>query len=109
MPSCKLSSWRHNFSVDRSPRKHEQYDEARKVFTDIHTKQLDWPEALWEAWISFEHLHGSLEEVESCLDKIEKAQYQTNARRAKVRHISIISVYANRYGHRKLQKLIRLL
>jgi hypothetical protein len=50
---------------------------------DIHTKQLDWPEALWEAWVSFEYLHGTLEEIESCLDKIEKAQYQTNARRAK--------------------------
>lgn len=64
--------------------KHLQFDEARKVFTDIHTKQLDWPEAIWEAWVSFEHLHGTLEEIESCLDKIEKAQYQTNARRAKV-------------------------
>ncbi|KAF8798785.1 hypothetical protein BYT27DRAFT_7202479 [Phlegmacium glaucopus] len=63
--------------------KHQKFDEARKVFTDIHTKQLDWPEALWEAWMSFEHLHGTLEEIESCLDKIEKAQYQTNARRAK--------------------------
>ena len=51
---------------------------------DIHTKQLDWPEALWEAWVSFEYLHGALEEIESCSDKIEKAQYQTNARRAKV-------------------------
>ena len=65
-------------------RKHLQFDEARKVFTDIHTKQLDWPEAIWEAWVSFEHLHGTLEEIESCLDKVEKAQYQTNARRAKV-------------------------
>ena len=71
-------------SIDWSPRKHQQFEEARKVFTDIHAKQLDWPEAIWEAWVSFEHLHGTLEEVESCLDKIEKAQYQTNARRAKV-------------------------
>ncbi|TFK40639.1 hypothetical protein BDQ12DRAFT_601697 [Crucibulum laeve] len=63
--------------------KNEQYDEARGVFMDIHLKQFDWPEAIWEAWISFEHLHGTLEEVETCLDKVEKAQYQLNLRRVK--------------------------
>ncbi|CAA7261390.1 unnamed protein product [Cyclocybe aegerita] len=63
--------------------KHQKYAEARTVFTDIHAKQLDWPEAIWDAWTSFEHLHGSLEDIEACMDKIEKAQYQTNARRAK--------------------------
>ncbi|KIK08003.1 hypothetical protein K443DRAFT_1909 [Laccaria amethystina LaAM-08-1] len=63
--------------------KSERYEEARKVFDDIHTKQLDWPEAIWEAWVSFEHAHGSVKYVESAMDKIEKAQYQTNSRRAK--------------------------
>lgn len=47
-------------------------------------KNLDWPEAIWEAWISFEHLHGSVDQVNACLDKVEKAQYQVNVRRAKV-------------------------
>jgi squamous cell carcinoma antigen recognized by T-cells 3 len=47
-------------------------------------KNLDWPEAIWEAWILFEHLHGSVELVDACLDKVEKAQYQVNIRRAKV-------------------------
>jgi hypothetical protein len=47
-------------------------------------KNLDWPEAVWEAWISFEHLHGTVEQVDACLDKLEKAQYQVNTRRAKV-------------------------
>ena len=55
------------------------------MFDDIHTKQLDWPEAIWEAWVSFEHAHGSAKDVESAMDKIEKAQYQTYSRRAKVR------------------------
>jgi hypothetical protein len=32
----------------------------------------------------FEHLHGSVTDIEDCLNKIEKAQYQTNIRRAKV-------------------------
>ena len=56
-------------------------------------KNLDWPEAIWEAWLSFEHLHGSVDEVDACLDKIEKAQYQVNARRAKVvYHISLLLI-----------------
>lgn len=51
---------------------------------DIHTKQIDWPEAIWDAWSLFEYLHGSVTDIENCLIKIEKAQYQTNVRRAKV-------------------------
>ncbi|KAF8073869.1 hypothetical protein FPV67DRAFT_1479613 [Lyophyllum atratum] len=63
--------------------KYQQYDKARKIFSDIHVKNIDWPEAIWEAWIAFEHLHGSVEELDTCLDKVEKAQYQVNSRRAK--------------------------
>ncbi|KAF9468618.1 hypothetical protein BDZ94DRAFT_1279703 [Collybia nuda] len=61
----------------------EHYEQARKIFTEIHTKNLDWPEAIWEAWAAFEHMHGSVEEVDTCFDKIEKAAYQVHARRAK--------------------------
>lgn len=76
-------SSRHN--IDLHPySKLEHYDQARKVFTEVHTKNIDWPEAIWEAWIAFEHMHGSVEEVDTCLDKIEKAEYQVTARRAKV-------------------------
>jgi squamous cell carcinoma antigen recognized by T-cells 3 len=53
-------------------------------------KNLDWPEAIWEAWLSFEHLYGSVHEVDECLDKIEKAQYQVNTRRTKVRSSSVV-------------------
>ena len=31
----------------------------------------------------FEHLHGSLEELQDCLDKVNHAQSQVNTRRAK--------------------------
>ncbi|KAL0576045.1 Splicing factor [Marasmius crinis-equi] len=63
--------------------KADQPDEARKTFSDISMKNLDWPEAIWEAWLAFEHLHGTVEQIEACMDKIEKAQYQVNMRRAK--------------------------
>ncbi|KAI0081583.1 hypothetical protein K474DRAFT_1703756 [Panus rudis PR-1116 ss-1] len=61
----------------------EHYDTARKTFKDIALKNLDWPEAIWEAWVQFEHLHGSVKDIEECLDRIEKARAQVNARRAK--------------------------
>lgn len=84
-PSCMiiLVGIPHSDSL-QSHRKGGKFDEARQVFTDVHMKNLDWPEAVWEAWISFEHFHGTVEQVDACLDKLEKAQYQVNTRRAKV-------------------------
>ncbi|KAE9406958.1 hypothetical protein BT96DRAFT_810155 [Gymnopus androsaceus JB14] len=63
--------------------KTDQTGKARQVFIDISTKHIDWPEAIWEAWILFEHFHGSVKQVEGCLDKIEKARYQVSARRTR--------------------------
>ncbi|THG99405.1 hypothetical protein EW026_g2934 [Hermanssonia centrifuga] len=63
--------------------KQGMYDDARKLFRDVANKNLDWPEALWEAWISFEHVHGSLEQLEDCLDRVERARKHVNMKRAK--------------------------
>ncbi|PIL22915.1 hypothetical protein GSI_15611 [Ganoderma sinense ZZ0214-1] len=63
--------------------KGHMYDDARKTFRDIANKNLDWPEAIWEAWISFEQLHGTVEQIEEALDRVERAQVQVNSRRAK--------------------------
>ncbi|KAJ6512063.1 hypothetical protein C8R47DRAFT_1033985 [Mycena vitilis] len=64
--------------------KHGRLEKARKTFVDLHLKHLDWPEAIWEAWLAFEQLHGSVQQIEAAGDKIEKAQYVVNTRRAKV-------------------------
>ncbi|KAF7422665.1 Splicing factor [Pleurotus ostreatus] len=63
--------------------KQDKHDTARAVYKDIHTKNLDWPEVIWDAWLTFEHLYGTVQDIEYCLDRIEKAQYQVNMRRAK--------------------------
>ncbi|KAJ3490444.1 hypothetical protein NLI96_g1424 [Meripilus lineatus] len=63
--------------------KHNLYEDARKIYKDISTKNLDWPEAIWEAWITFENTFGSVQEIEDCLDRVERAQTQVNKRRAK--------------------------
>lgn len=76
-------------------RRGEKHKTARAIFSDIALKHLDWPEAVWDAWIAFEHQHGSVEELEACLDKVEKAQYSVNIHRAKVR--SRMSVFVDSY------------
>ncbi|EIN12540.1 hypothetical protein PUNSTDRAFT_81810 [Punctularia strigosozonata HHB-11173 SS5] len=63
--------------------KQHDYETARAVFSDVCLKNLDWPEAIWEAWLSMEHLHGSLEQLEACMDKVERAQSNVNFKRAK--------------------------
>ncbi|KAF7346103.1 ATP-dependent DNA helicase PIF1 [Mycena sanguinolenta] len=63
--------------------KNGQYEKARKTFEDVCRKKMDWSEAIWEAWRAFEYLHGSVQQIDECGDKIEKAQYQVNSQRAK--------------------------
>jgi hypothetical protein len=64
-------------------RQHD-YAAAREVFDDIHKKKLDWPEAVWEAWVNFEQLKGTVHTIDIALDKIEKARVQVNYHRARV-------------------------
>lgn len=66
------------------PRQNEEYHSAREVFEEAHTERMDWPEAIWEAWLSFEHIHGSVQTINDCMDSIEKASARTKAFRAKV-------------------------
>ncbi|KAG5726870.1 hypothetical protein E4T56_gene1120 [Termitomyces sp. T112] len=80
---CNKSSYLVWTSLTETLIKYQQLERAAGVFRDIHTKNLDWPEAIWEAWINFEQLYGSIEGLDQCLDKVEKAQYQVNVRRAK--------------------------
>ncbi|KAH8114308.1 hypothetical protein DFH11DRAFT_1593741 [Phellopilus nigrolimitatus] len=63
--------------------KQGKYDEARDVYKDVVSKNLDWPEAIFDAWVAFEHLYGSLEDLQGCLDRVEQVQTQVNLRRAK--------------------------
>lgn len=69
--------------VDVLCRKQDKLEEARAIFKDIVTKNIDYPEAIFELWSAFEHLHGSLDQLQDCLDRIERAQDQLNTRRAK--------------------------
>ncbi|KAH9925424.1 RNA-binding protein Prp24 [Epithele typhae] len=59
------------------------HSEARTVFKDIAMKNLDWPEAIWDAWVSFEQVNGTVQDLENALERIQKAQTQVNAKRAR--------------------------
>ncbi|KAI9464990.1 hypothetical protein BJY52DRAFT_1247790 [Lactarius psammicola] len=71
------------FEYTSSLERQGDYNEARKVFTKVAKSPLEWPEMLWEAWLSFEHSHGSAKEVQNALDVVERARTQVEARRAK--------------------------
>ncbi|KAG1772332.1 hypothetical protein EDD22DRAFT_429843 [Suillus occidentalis] len=61
----------------------DHHDLARKTFQDMSTKNLDYPEALWDAWHNFEHAHGSLSSLEEAINKITQAGAQLETRRAR--------------------------
>jgi hypothetical protein len=61
----------------------EEFSQVREVFQNPQLKFVDWPEAIWEAWLLFENLHGSVQELETAIDKIEKFRGAVNAKRAR--------------------------
>lgn len=68
---------------DSAVRKQEKYEEVRAIFADVVHKNLDWPEAIFDAWITFEHLHGTANEINESMDMVAKAQAKVNTKRAK--------------------------
>ncbi|KAF8180447.1 hypothetical protein K438DRAFT_2021342 [Mycena galopus ATCC 62051] len=53
--------------------KNRQHDMECNTLVDLHLKNLDWPEAIWEAWLAFNHLHGSVQQIDVC--EKQAAQY----------------------------------
>lgn len=51
---------------------------------------MDWPEAIWEAWIALQHSHGTLDALNKCLDTVERERVKVNAKRARVYRLHVI-------------------
>ncbi|KAI0036479.1 hypothetical protein K488DRAFT_41187 [Vararia minispora EC-137] len=47
------------------------------------TPNMDWPEAIWETWITLQHSHGTLNSLNKCLDSVEWERQKVNAKRAR--------------------------
>ena len=59
-------------------------EEARHTYvTAIQRSDLDWPEAIHDAFILFENLHGSLQTLLDAAKKVEKEQEKVARRREK--------------------------
>ena len=64
--------------------KESQISTARKVLKELsQRKGIDWPEAIWERWISLEHLFGRNEDVQKCLAVITVQKRIEEERRRK--------------------------
>lgn len=64
------------------------------MFKDVVAKYFDWPEAIFDAWIAFEHVHGTVEDLEECMDKVNRAQAGVNAKRAREAQKALLAAQA---------------
>ena len=65
-------------------RKENKIEETRATYKSINYKVLDWPEAVLNSWILFEHLYGSASDIQECVDTVQKIQIAIDLKRAKV-------------------------
>jgi len=65
--------------------RHAEYPRARSTLK-IAAKRvgMDWPEVIWDMWLSFEHHHGSIEQVNTALMQISVLSEDLARRRAEV-------------------------
>ncbi|KZO99622.1 hypothetical protein CALVIDRAFT_534036 [Calocera viscosa TUFC12733] len=48
-------------------------ERARRIYKEAAARnQLDWPEAIFDAWIDFEHRFGTVEEVEAAVIRVKQ-------------------------------------
>ena len=70
-------------------------ERARKIYKDAvnPTRNLDYPEALWANWISFEEVHGSVEQLEHAMKRVRKMSLDLSGKREMVRtHLSSCTI-----------------
>jgi len=57
---------------------------AREYYKKSSNIKLDYPEYLLEAWLTFEHHFGTLDDVEYAISKVNNLMKGINARRKRV-------------------------
>lgn len=77
---CKAWIGRAEFLI-----RHAEYARARSTLK-IAAKRvgMNWPEVIWDTWLSFEHHHGSIEQVNTALTQISILSEDLARRRAEV-------------------------
>jgi len=52
----------------------KNYEQAREVYQNAcnPSRNLDYPQAVWEAWISFEEYHGTASQLNHAKARVKK-------------------------------------
>lgn len=52
----------------------QQYDKARAVYKNASTpsRSIDYPQAVWSAWVAFEEIHGTVDQLEHAIKRVRK-------------------------------------
>ncbi|KAG9040601.1 Splicing factor [Tulasnella sp. UAMH 9824] len=52
----------------------QQYDKARTVYKNASTpsRSIDYPQAIWTAWVAFEEIHGTVDQLEHAIKRVRK-------------------------------------
>ena len=80
---------------DTNTRRRSNIEIARTIFAAaIQRTDLDWPEAIYEAYDRFEVIHGSLETLADAKSKIEVEQQKLAKRREKASQGQMDQYYA---------------
>ncbi|KAI9024089.1 hypothetical protein DFJ74DRAFT_667240 [Hyaloraphidium curvatum] len=66
-----------------SERSHGDYEKCRTLFKQAVNRNLDWPEALFDAWLSFEREHGDIHATYAAMERIGVRRRQLAAKMEK--------------------------
>jgi hypothetical protein len=88
---CRIPHVSRSLSLRSSPtliiyvllaRRHNEYPKARSVLKIASNRQgLDWPEAIWAVWITFEERYGSVDNVSAAKAKVATLTDALNKKR----------------------------
>lgn len=72
--------------------RHDEYAKARTQFKTAIGRNVDWPEFIWTAWITFEDYYGTAESLNAAKARVGPLQEALAAQRMQVRRASAVTV-----------------
>ncbi|ORX37192.1 hypothetical protein BD324DRAFT_681110 [Kockovaella imperatae] len=83
-PQNKSRASSHRLILQRTgiEERRKNFDAARSIYTSaMNRSDLDWPEAVSEAWLRFEHIHGTVETLVAAQRAVEVEMLKLARRR----------------------------
>lgn len=80
----RVSSYQMTILLASALARQDDVETARSTYHNaIKRSDLDWPEAVYEAFVMFENVYGTLETTIDARKRVEKEQQRVNRRRQK--------------------------